>query len=1060
MCIIEICPKCKEKLYFIKEINKAVCSSTDCKYQQPYIQAQSRDIRFEKNNYLKYPWIIAYSYSKLEKFLQLEENYGLLFQIKDIFELLIKFPILIILDNAITKKLYEEKEINNLVSILLDKNLSFGDWIYIGKEILKLIDNDAIDILKFKDSDIINILKSLINLYEENKIVWWRNENIGHGVLKNQYDEDFKKDIYNKIELLLGHFEEFNEFYSSLKICYKNKNKYIQLEGINPELEELREKRNIYIYENGKYRELKYFILLKDKSIYLFDSYNKDKNKLVVSNYVNGGREIYKCEEIKKIYSKCKKMENVNFMNRPISKNGVYCKSAEKKLNEINVDKKMIRPEYINQWLDEFIETNKKGILMLKMSRGLGKTTFVQLLDPYSINKFKKQNIYVCAYYINNIYSSEVRTFKNTVIDNLRRHGNDSIAGGFISFDEKEYKSKKEELANILKVFKEIHKVNSGNEKLLLILDGLDEINDEDQQESIFDFIPNEELLEEGIYILLTSRSEKDIPNKISIDSISVQTKKEININTEENILTVKNFLKNICKVNDEDKIKKIMKVATNTFLYVTPVESLIRFNINIDDIKSEMDIFPKFLELLNKLYGEKYFNELLDILLVLAISRQNMTINEILYILNYDEVNFKVLLYIEDIKSLLLIERTKKGNTMGIAHTTFRDYLNNNYSERIKKIISNCLEQIVDEKNIFKVLDSTDNNGKYYLLCNSLYLAQKYESEYKNKILNNILDDHINELLYEKLDSEQLKILLNFLNDIIKEIKIKNKSNSLKEKLLDIYIYKICIGINTTIEYLIDYRYLFSEIENIIGDSEINEMYKINFYSMRSNYYRKIGEIKKSKNDLNILSKLNKRVDNITSKVQELLINSIHLKNINNIELSLEQSFEILKLLEDINDNGSKKFKSDAFNNIGLCYVRLKKFEEAEIYIKKSIEIIEEFKFEKSYYNKYIYTKKANLGRVLREKGEVDKSIKYYKETLKELEDYKQIERVKSIDGESLLYNGLATVYCNQSRWDESLRFYKKALEKEKEKEKDKQDTRFIEHVKRNIDSVKSINQ
>ncbi|MGL4912488.1 MAG: tetratricopeptide repeat protein, partial [Romboutsia sp.] len=58
----------------------------------------------------------------------------------------------------------------------------------------------------------------------------------------------------------------------------------------------------------------------------------------------------------------------------------------------------------------------------------------------------------------------------------------------------------------------------------------------------------------------------------------------------------------------------------------------------------------------------------------------------------------------------------------------------------------------------------------------------------------------------------------------------------------------------------------------------------------------------------------------------------------------------------------------------------------------------------------------------------------------------------------ESLLYNGLATVYYNQNRWDESLRFYKVALEKEKDKDKDKQDVRFIEHIKININRVELI--
>jgi len=82
---------------------------------------------------------------------------------KDIFELILKYPLLIIANKTaknINNCTEEQKE---FLKKMLNKILSFGDWLSISQNV---------------DEDYIN---KISKEYRNKKIVTWRNQEIGHG---------------------------------------------------------------------------------------------------------------------------------------------------------------------------------------------------------------------------------------------------------------------------------------------------------------------------------------------------------------------------------------------------------------------------------------------------------------------------------------------------------------------------------------------------------------------------------------------------------------------------------------------------------------------------------------------------------------------------------------------------------------------------------------------------------------------------------------------------------------------------------------------------------------
>jgi hypothetical protein len=155
-----------------------------------------------------YPALVAHEYWRLYDLLSEKQIYGSLLQIKDLFEVILKLPVL-----AGAASLYKKErtpEENRLLIALFGKSLSLGDWESIGNKLFKQIE------LPSTASKIESHLESVIELFKNLGIVKWRNDVIGHGALSLNEAHEIEEDIIRLLSALRDFFKREDDFYKIL----------------------------------------------------------------------------------------------------------------------------------------------------------------------------------------------------------------------------------------------------------------------------------------------------------------------------------------------------------------------------------------------------------------------------------------------------------------------------------------------------------------------------------------------------------------------------------------------------------------------------------------------------------------------------------------------------------------------------------------------------------------------------------------------------------------------------------------------------------------------------
>ena len=112
------------------------------------------------------------------------------------------------------------------------------------------------------------------------------------------------------------------------------------------------------------------------------------------------------------------------------------------------------------------------------MKNGTGKTVFAKMLDGLAYKKIRlrAENLFCRAFYINSVYSHSKLTFIQGLTDALRRADNGETLRGDIPTVEADAADAKAQIANLINELFAAHKKLFGREKLLLIIDAVDEL--------------------------------------------------------------------------------------------------------------------------------------------------------------------------------------------------------------------------------------------------------------------------------------------------------------------------------------------------------------------------------------------------------------------------------------------------------------------------------------------------------------------------------------------------------------------------------------------------------
>lgn len=1028
------CPICGDKLY---KINcKLVCGRNECDFQclveeyqvaiQPWNIQKCKDTSLWNDQVFDlYPYIISKEYKRLYDLLDQGKLYGVLFQIKDVFEVLLKFPTILALSRYCNNK-KRGKEENEIIQFLLDNMLSLGHWNVVARKCILINGNNQLT----------SILTDITRIYEENNITKWRNNTLGHGALLFDDTQEFKEDVEKKIRLIKLHFDNCNKEYLELKFLYKSKGKTTTLRGIQLDNNILKPQGNLSFRCGESVCEINNMMKIHNNGVYFFDTYMKWDKKTKMLNYVDADMIALKLKYFEELFKNISKSVRIERDVVSDFEDEIYIESEEDTINLIDTPEEVIEPTFIKEWLEKKLNENSKGIYLLQMEEGMGKTTFSRMLDPHAKNKISFKGVTIRTYYINCTYSFKPDIFQNNIIEILQLNDNktDRIKGNIPRFKNNTELESRKEFASIIENFRRIYQDKYGKDKVLIIIDGVDEIPVL-QGKSILNYIPEDNDLEEKVHILITSRSRKENPEYINttLDTINFTDRIEVLRTDEEYISILNKFLEKKLCISNSLLIENIIKKSDNRFIYIRPIEYILKFR-NIDNVDN-IDIFDEFLKILESNYTEKYYTQIVDLLIVLTIAREGLSINEISYLLNGKLPDFKLLAYLTDVSCLLMKERTYRGTIISLSHASLKEFILRKYKDRIGKIIDRWISEVKDMEF------SNIGAGQRYLIFNSIYFTEKF-NPFKLQELINCKNMNI-ATIYKtfannKITKYEIHQMIDFMDDFICALETNTRMNA--KNLVFVYILRMQAfmkygfgGDNLYYNYIDKALELF-KIYNIKNDALIIEAYKL-----RSEYYRRVGNIKKSLDDNKVIGdylanskskNFNKIKLSLIDNVCMLHRQSINLKNLGEVEEAIKIALKAKEIIQHESSLDGRCIYSDVLNNLGLCYLKENEVDLAEENIRTSLDIIKDINEKFKFRVDGIFYNYANLGQVLRKKKRLDDALEVYNKSIEAIINQETEGYLVDGNQKALQYNGRANIYRDLAVREKNAEFYNKVIE------------------------------
>lgn len=828
--------------------------------------------------------VISHEYNRIKKLLSEGQYFGALLQIKDFFEILLKLPTIIILNEKFNLDHYSDDE-KELIITTLEKPLSLGHW----HEIVTIIRKHTL----CTDAKFSKFIINTIKLYNKNDIIKWRNDEIGHGALSLDDDSEFQQDIKDKL-LIIKNFLD-NNISILLTIEF--------------------DKNNNIVKYGKKSSPVNPFFQFVDEKVYFFDSYLSRKQKVHQLNYCYGKKLVSEVDDFTNFMSQ-HEMDKRDNKFSSCSFDDVRLAEEEKQLDLLEQSTEFIKPKFLIEWIENSLDKFSKGKFLLQMQRGTGKSLFCKALDQLALNKIElDSDILVRSYYINDFFRSSLSDFTSEIsyfILNKELSANNFIDKFKGNLPTLSVDSSKSDFTYLLNWYKQKYDVD----KLLLIIDGVDEIP-QSEEKTIFDILPEEDDLDDGIYLLVTSRTDKEITNftKDKLAQTYFEDKKIVEKDSLENIETLKSYIDKYKLASTEIQIDSLIQKSDYRILYLNMLkEIIISCKINIDDIPENEKIIEFYLEEVKKRYGEKYFQTIFYILIILASQLEELTIKEIAYLNNDASVSLKLIANLFDLRGFVKKTRDVNGSLFSLNHISLVKYINKAYLDEILGFIINSYKNIQN----FSYLDESDIYKMAYL--------EKYEEKYK---LTLSLDINIEFLLSFLIGIDKKfyfershKIAILLVNLLLKEmdsIKMIEYLNKLDDDLLSCTI-ESKMKDNEFIEYII------KNIDNML------EMYDETKYVLFKAFYINFYKYDDRKIAFNIIYTLIKKHEKF-----EDILNYISMCKGDSKWMEASQTID--KYLH--NNNFNELQLAQFYYIVGRMYVDdIKKFHQSKNYLKKSISL------------------------------------------------------------------------------------------------------------------------
>lgn len=655
-CVVDLgeCPVCHKKMVI--------------EAQSDWIdQLLSNDQIWIIDRVVAFPEVISSEYLRLHQLMQEKKIYGAYYKIKDIIEAILKFYILTICawSNETKNKVFNK----SVLPLITTPNLSLGSWLALGSRITSYYrssDEHAPEIL-------IDGLEKVVRFYQRHNFVNWRNEKIAHGALALSDTIEFKSDVEQKLSEFVDLFSEIGGTLES-----------IRLDNIHNDDGPV----TILLLPQMTKFTAEPFICRIGKEIYFFDN-QKNEKCTKLQCYKTGATEarlIPFFSELRKLLveKKIDQAEPINEKYRSLEE--------ERALDLVGIDTEFIEPEFITDWLREQIVSLPKGVFSLEMSRGMGKSMYTERISSLQKNPvIILPELEVRTYHVTRSQLLGKADFETAIETQWVTDYHNNIWVGAPRFKDfaNQTDNARESFVMLLKeCLKYINKKHDKS-KILMVLDGLDEINDT----RIWDYLPSEKQLPNNIYLLLTFRdTEKDVLSPAIIEhlrNIQLTKKLLVDARTDQYMLFMKSYIDSMIKNIPSEIYSTLIELSDYKMLNLAPVCKLVKYGYPIKDMNSTEDILSAYWHELQKQYGPSEFSHLKEIASFFCqYSDESVSIHDLAYLYYSNKVTYGLLGILSDMMPFLSVERGYVQNNILYQGENRYRFANTDTSETLKSLI------------------------------------------------------------------------------------------------------------------------------------------------------------------------------------------------------------------------------------------------------------------------------------------------------------------------------------------------------------------------------------
>lgn len=688
------------------------------------IHVNGKKLKISKNNNVVkaieegvFPFHIQQEYTRLYDLAAEGAYSGVWLEFKDLVEVMLKLPVLLGLSFLIQEdKDAESEELKKILMLMFGKKLSLGHWCEIAGNVLKS------ENIEKQLPDIYNILKTVLQFMDDNKIVEWRNDMIGHGALPFEDSDDF-------IDVITKKMQRLNTCLGDTIANYKK---------INFNIHELDA-----VYVDGQRIVLDKCIF---DMVFFFNEYNIRASKVFTLDYINAKHSAVYVDWYNQ---KIKSLQREKFIADLSNKEKQWTCEGIRQRQELNRVHQYQNNTQVMDWLKGCLK-QEKGVFLLLMDRGMGKTAFVSSINPllnkediddlkacytrvYYCNALKYSNMNEFAYMINALLRME-RKDKDTDIFTRRQLQLDSSSGELVL-------CLKEKLDYIRE------RAWTDDKKILLIIDGIDEIYHDTSDKNIFDFIPAREEMEEGIFILLTSRNGETEPlseyTKEKIRELRKRSLSEVdgefeftltNTKHKENYIgMLKRYYKHSMGIRKDgmsqeqsDIFDKIAALSNYRFvefkLYMSLVKDAIACGRDINEIITGRGSFSDYFRYLKSVMGEKQYKKMGRLLLIIATAYTRLLVEDCAFLerLNTNSDYLDIVVLLETFESFIKYNRTNVSNKnnatyIALANERYRDAIIEEFGIYMHELVGEWLRFIESEyKTVYQKQNNSYKEGDY----------------------------------------------------------------------------------------------------------------------------------------------------------------------------------------------------------------------------------------------------------------------------------------------------------------------------------------------------------